>query len=144
MVRESHPAIVDAETFDKVQEEMTKRSRVVHHEDGSVRINSSKYNGKYLLGNLLVCSDCGASYRRRTERGKVLWRCATRIEKGKDKCSLSPTIKEAWLREQLSALICGGSYDESTVKNKVSKIDVYDRYILVNEYEGANTKICLR
>jgi len=144
LVRESHPAIVDAETFDKVQEEMTKRSRVVHHEDGSVRINNSKYNGKYLLGNLLVCGDCGASYRRRTERGKVLWRCATRIEKGKDKCSLSPTLKEAWLQEQLSTLICDGSYDESTVKNKVSKIEVYDKYILVNEYEGANTKICLR
>lgn len=38
---------------------------------------------KYLLGNLLVCGDCSASYRRRTERGKVVWRCATRIKKAK-------------------------------------------------------------
>jgi site-specific DNA recombinase len=68
--------------FDRVKEEMNKRSRVIHLEDGTVSLNDSKYNGKYLLGNLLVCGDCGASYRRRTERGKVVWRCATRIEKG--------------------------------------------------------------
>ena len=67
-VSKSHPAIVNAEIFDSVQEEMFKRSRLIHHEDGTASLNNSKYNGKYLLGNLLVCGDCGASYRRRTER----------------------------------------------------------------------------
>jgi len=61
-------------------EEITKRSRLVGKEDSSVKA-SGKYNGKYFLGNLLVCGDCGVPYRRRTERGKVVWRCATRIEK---------------------------------------------------------------
>lgn len=60
-VSESHPAIVAAEIFDRVQEDMAKRSRVIHHEDGIVSPSDSKYNGKYLLGNLLVCGDCGAS-----------------------------------------------------------------------------------
>ncbi|WP_459768169.1 recombinase zinc ribbon domain-containing protein [Alkaliphilus crotonatoxidans] len=46
------------------------------------------------MGNLLVCGDCGASYRRRRERNKVVWRCATRIEKGKDICSHSPTLNK--------------------------------------------------
>ncbi|HBC30063.1 MAG TPA: recombinase family protein, partial [Clostridiales bacterium] len=68
-VKDSHPAIVSAEVFDKVQEEMVKRSRLVSNEDGKVEISGSRYNGKYILGNLLVCGDCGASYRRRTERG---------------------------------------------------------------------------
>jgi site-specific DNA recombinase len=40
---------------------MTKRSRLVRKEDGSVEA-SGKYNGKYFLGNLLVCGDCGAPY----------------------------------------------------------------------------------
>ena len=93
-INESHPAIVTAEVFDRVQEEMTKRARVIYHEDGTVSLRTSKYNGKYLLGNLLMCSDCGSSYRRRTERGKVFWRCATRIENGKEACSESPTINE--------------------------------------------------
>jgi site-specific DNA recombinase len=97
-VKDSHPAIISAEVFHKVQEEMAKRSRFVSKVDGSVEISGSKYNGKYILGNLLVCGDCGASYRRRTERGKVVWRCATRIEKGKEVCQHSPTLDEGWLQ----------------------------------------------
>jgi len=64
-VKDSHPAIVTAEVFDKVQEEMSKRARLVHKEDGTVESTGSKYNGKYLLENLLVCGDCGVSYRGR-------------------------------------------------------------------------------
>ena len=86
---------------------------------------------------------CGASYSRRTERGKVLWRCATRIKKGKDECALSPTINEQWLKEKLSALICEGIYDESVVKNKVDRIEVCNGYILVKGYDGANIKVYL-
>jgi len=71
-VKDSHPAIISAEEFDKVQEEMAKRSRFVSKVDGSVEISGSKYNSKYVLVNLLICGDCGASYRRRTERGKVV------------------------------------------------------------------------
>lgn len=134
-VSESHPAIVTAEVFDRVQEEIAKRSRVIHHEDGTISQNDSKYNGKYLLGNLLVCGDCGASYRRRTERGKVVWRCATRIEKGKEACSDSPTINEEWLKEELSKLICNGIYDESVVKSKVDRIEVYDGHVLIKRYD---------
>lgn len=93
-VKDSHAAIVSAEVFDKVQEQMAKRARLISKEDGTVEISGSKYNGKYILGNLLVCGDCGASYRRRTERGKVVWRCATRIEKGKEACPNSPTLYE--------------------------------------------------
>ena len=83
-VSNSHPAIVSAEVFNEVQEEMYKRSRVVYKEDGIVELKARKYNGKYLLGNLLICGYCGASYRKRTERGKVVWRCVIRMEKGKE------------------------------------------------------------
>lgn len=139
----SHSGIVSEEIFDKVQEEMKRRARVVSKADGTVEAASSKYNGKYLLGNLLVCGDCGASYRRRTERGKVVWRCATRMEKGKGACDGSPTINEEWLRGRLAALICEGTYDESLVKIKVDRIEVYDRYVLVKGYDGANIKVRL-
>ncbi|SFR18719.1 recombinase family protein [Desulfoscipio geothermicus] len=71
-VKESHPAIVTEEVFDLVQEDMAKRARLLHKDDGIVESSTSKYNGKYLLRNLLICGDCGASFRRRTERGKVV------------------------------------------------------------------------
>lgn len=85
-VKDSSPAIVSSEVYDRVQEEMAKRSRFISNVDGTVETSGSKYNGKYIIVILLVCGDCGASYRRMTERDKVLCRCATRIEKGKNAC----------------------------------------------------------
>ena len=112
-VNDSHPAIVSKEIFDRVQEELAKRSRVIHKDDGTTEIGKSRYNGKYVLGNLLACGECGAAYRRRTERGKVVWRCATRIEKGKDACLYSPTINEEWIQEILAEMIYDSrEYDE--------------------------------
>ncbi len=135
-VKDSHPAIVTSEVFDKVQEEMAKRSRTVRKEDGSVEANG-KYNGKYLLGNLLVCGDCGTSYRRRTERGKVIWRCATRIEKGKEACTNSPTLDEEWIKKILGKMFCeGSSYDEGIVRNNVDRIQVFDTYIMICFKDG--------
>ncbi len=56
-ITNSHPAIITVEVFDKVQEEMSKRSRLVRKEDGTVESSISKYNGKYILGNLCVCME---------------------------------------------------------------------------------------
>ncbi len=111
-VRNSHPAIVFEEVFDKVQEEMVRLARLVHKEDGIVEFRTRKYNGKYLLGNLLVCGDCGAPYRRRTERGKVVWRCVTRIEKGKETCH-SPTLDEEWVRD----ILCKSIYQNGSLQS---------------------------
>lgn len=142
LVRNSHPAIVSSEVFDKVKEEMTRRARLIQREDGTVESSISKYNGKYLLGNLLVCGDCGASYRRRTERGKVVWRCATRIEKGKELCTDSPTLDEGWVKKVLSDMVCeNGVYDEKTVKNKINKIQIYDNNIVFYCNNGKILKI---
>ena len=99
-IEDTHLAIVAKDVFDRVQAEMKRRERIVHN-NGSIEASKNKFNSKYILGNLLVCGDCGASYRRRTERGKVLWRCVSRIEKGKNECALSPTINEEWLNEEL-------------------------------------------
>lgn len=142
-VEDTHPAIISKDIFNRVQEEMKRRERIVRNYDGSIETSKSKFNSKYVLGNLLVCGDCGVSYRRRTERGKVLWRCAARIEKGKDECALSPTINEEWLKEQLAEWVCNGTYDEGVVKSKVDRIEIYDGLILVKGYDGANIKACL-
>ncbi len=141
-IRESHPAIVTAEVFDKVQEEMIKRARLIHKEDGTVSASTSKYNGKYLLGNLLVCGDCGASYRRRTERGKVVWRCATRIEKGKETCSKSPTINEEWIKKVLAETVCTiNVYSEEIIRNNVDRIQIFEKYIIICNKNEEQVKI---
>ncbi|OPX42369.1 recombinase [Ruminiclostridium hungatei] len=140
-VKDSHPAIVSAEVFDMVQEEMVKRSRFVRKKDGSV-VAGGKYNGKYLLGNLLVCGACKAPYRRRTERGKVVWRCATRIEKGKDACPHSPTLDEGWMHDTLGVAICqNGAYDEGIIRNEVDKVQIFDTYIMIYYKNCTNTQM---
>ena len=136
-VKDSHPAIISEEVFHKVQEEMARRAGIVRKEDGTVEGSGGKYNGKYLLGNLLVCGDCGASYRRRTERGKVVWRCATRIEKGKEACSNSPTLDEGWVKKVLSEMACKGDiYDERVIRNRIDKIRVFKENILICPKNG--------
>lgn len=144
-VKDSHPAIISAEVFDKVQEEMAKRSRFVSKEDGSVEISGSKYNSKYILGNLLVCGDCGASYRRRTERGKVVWRCATRIEKGKEACPHSPTMDKGWIQDVLGEAVCQSEvYDESSIRSEVDKVQIFDAFILISCNDGSQEKRSFR
>ena len=144
-VRDSHPAIVSDEVFDKVQEEMAKRARLLHNEDGTIEASTSKYNGKYLVGNLLVWGNCGASYRRRTERGKVVWRCATRIEKGKDACANSPTLDEEWIEKMIGKIVCAnGVYDESIIRDKVDKIKIFGTYFMVSDKNGSQEKMLFK
>ena len=101
--------------------EMNSRRRMVKHADGTVEIRK-KYNGQNSIGNLLVCGEYGATFRRRTERGKVVYRCAARIEKGREACKDSPTVEEEWIKEELGKRVCGGKYDEGIVRRKVHKV----------------------
>lgn len=143
-IKDSHPAIISAEVFDKVQEEMEKRARFVSNEEGTFETSGNKYNSKYILGNLLVCGDCGMPYRRRTERGKIVWRCATRIEKGRQACSNSPTLDEGWVQDILSEVVCkNGIYNESIVRDEVGKIQVFTAFILISIKNGHQHKLFL-
>ncbi|UWO79659.1 zinc ribbon domain-containing protein [Enterocloster asparagiformis] len=60
----------------------------------------------------MVCGDCGGGFRRRTERGKIVWRCGTRMEKGKVECENSPTLNDQYIRDMLGKIVCNGEYDE--------------------------------
>lgn len=122
-VYDSHEGIVSKEVYMKAVYEMNSRRRVVKYDDGTVEIRK-KYNGQNLLGNLLVCAECGASFRRRTERGKVVYRCAIRIEKGRDACKQSPTIEEEWAKRELGKKIYSGEYDEKMVRERVERVKV--------------------
>lgn len=122
-VSNSHPAIISKEKFEQVQEEKARRARLVKNADGTVTASDTKYSGKYLLGNLLVCGECGASYRRRTERGKVIWRCATRIEKGRESCANSPSLEEEILKDAVMQVI-------NSVMNNEAKYELFNEYIV--------------
>jgi DNA invertase Pin-like site-specific DNA recombinase len=97
-VENSHPAIVDRLTFQRVQEEMARRSSL-KKVSATAKTELAKYSGKYVLTELLSCGDCGSPYRRvtwtRPEGKKIVWRCINRLENGKKFCKDAPTLEES-------------------------------------------------
>lgn len=81
-VHECHPAIIDRETFQRVQEELARRSSL-RKTSSKTKTELGKYCGKYVLSELLVCGECGSPYRRviwsRPEGKRVVWRCINRL-----------------------------------------------------------------
>ena len=120
-VHDSHEGIISKEKFLEVACEMNRRKNLVVKNDDEIVKKGRKYNPQNVLGNILECEECGAAFRRRTERGKVVYRCATRMEKGREACKESPTVGEEWIKEELGKRVCGGEYDEEVVRKKVDK-----------------------
>ena len=66
-VENSHPAIIDRDTFAKVQELLRKRAQ-----------KETKHREKSPLALKIMCGNCGtAFYRRRSKNGYVTWVCRT-------------------------------------------------------------------
>ena len=97
-IHDCHPAIIDRDTFQKVQEEMARRSSL-RKTSSKTKTELGKIRGKYVLSELLVCGECGSPYRRAvwTQKGvkRAVWRCQNRLEHGRKLCRQSPTWDEA-------------------------------------------------
>ena len=106
-VENNHPAIISREMFDQVRNEMTRRSskRKVLQKSGKTELG--KYSGKYALTELLVCGECGSPYKRvtwaRNGKKRIVWRCVSRLEFGKQYCHNSPTLDESKLHSAILA-----------------------------------------
>ncbi len=104
-VENNHPAIIDAATFARVQEELARRASKRKVKQVGTKTEQGKYSSKYALTELLVCGECGTPYRRCTwtvgGRKKIVWRCISRLDFGKKYCHHSPTMEEAPLQEAI-------------------------------------------
>ncbi len=90
---------------------------------------TARYSSKNVLSGLLVCEKCGRNYRRITYTdGEIVWRCASRVERGKKICKYSPTIWERDVKEILIKYI--GNWDEEKIKMKIDRILVCSDGIL--------------
>lgn len=98
LVTNNHPAIIDRDTFVRVQAEMARRSCKKKTSDLTIT-NLGKYSGKYALSEIMYCGDCGSPYKRKgwSRQGcesKAYWRCQNRTEHGKKYCKKSRGIEE--------------------------------------------------
>ena len=108
-VENNHPAIIDADTFAQVQEELARRASKRKVKQIGTTTEQGKYCGKYALTELLICGECGTPYRRCTwtvgGQKKIVWRCISRLDYGKKYCHQSPTMEEASLQDAIMETI---------------------------------------
>lgn len=104
-VENNHPAIIDAATFSRVQEELARRASKRKVKQTGTTTEQGKYCGKYALTELLICGECGTPYRRCTwtvgGKKRIVWRCINRLDYGKKYCHYSPTMEEAPLQNAI-------------------------------------------
>jgi hypothetical protein len=95
-VENSHPPIVDRDTFDKVQSEMTRRADLSASGDKA----AGKYSNSNIFSTMIKCA-CGDTFRRywHVIKGEKIpvWVCKTH-QADKEKCSIKP-IREYELQD---------------------------------------------
>lgn len=82
IAEDHHEAIISKEDFDRVQVMIQKRI----DEHGIVK-DMGKYHNKYPFSGIIICSECGAKFKRQTQSGGIAWACSTHLY-NKDACSM--------------------------------------------------------
>ena len=122
LVKNHHEPIISRTDFNRVQEEMARRSAKRSVAEKLTKTDQGKYSAKYALSELLICGECGTHYRRVTWTAKgfkeIKWRCINRIQYGKRKCHSSPTVDE----QPLHRAIVSAINDFCEVKDDVAKV----------------------
>lgn len=122
-VIDSHDAIIDKETFAKVQREIERRA--------------AKYRSKpqpkkqYLFTSLICCGQCGKHYRRKLANAgskciRPVWICATFSKYGKNNCP-SQQIPESILLEKTAEVFGTTKLDRALLEKSISKIQIPGR-----------------
>jgi len=110
---QTHPAIIDQETFDKAQAVLHGRRVVIYPKVGS--------QNRYPFSGMIKCGMCGKNYKRKVTRGRVLWGCSTYLELGRNACP-SIQIPEDILRKLSADVLELSAFDENAFKDQISQI----------------------
>lgn len=128
-IMDNHPAIIPRDIYNRVQEEFARRNSKISLSTKPSMVNKGKFSSKYALTELLRCGECGAAYRRVTWPGKekesekrIVWRCISRLEHGKEYCKTSPTIPEPALHAAIMEAVQLLKLDTSEAKTDVREI----------------------
>lgn len=135
LIEENHDAIIDKDTFNKVQDEIARRSK-----------NASTKNISYPLTGMLICSCCGNTYKRRINNGIVSWTCRRFVTLGKKGCQ-SKSVHEDLIYKAICEVIQAEEFNESLFKDKVKSIVVISNSCLkfqMNDGTEVEKKIIIK
>jgi DNA invertase Pin-like site-specific DNA recombinase len=119
-VIDSHDAIIDKETFARVQREIYCRAAKYH--------NENQPNKQYIFTSLIYCGQCGKHYRRKqtnagTKYAKAVWICTTFNSQGKNHCP-SQQIPESILLEKTTEVLGTTELGMELLKKSISIIRI--------------------
>ena len=99
------------------------------------------------MSGILICADCGSSYRRITRAsGEVVWRCADKVEKGKQSgCHNKNTIIDAEIKQLICEKLSLDEFDKQAVKDKIEQILISNDEIIIhsNDYENLENHVTI-
>lgn len=103
-IPDAHPAAVDPETFERIQQVMDRRHRPVVHQEHNAPV--------HLLAGLVVCGYCGATMAADGQRGRYV--CQTLRRKGRAGCPESmrtniDLVEQTVLRAISERVLTGGA-----------------------------------
>lgn len=129
-VENNHPAIIPRNTFDRVQEEISRRNSKRKVSQKNTKTELGRYSGKYALSEILYCGNCGTPYRRCTwaknGKKKIVWRCISRLDYGTKYCKDSPSIEESRLHNAIAEAITEKAQQEGATPDRIRKhIELY-------------------
>lgn len=118
-VEGNHEAIIDIDTFNKVQDEIKRRAK---------KYKSKSCLKTYPFTGKIKCGLCGKNYKRKiaesgTKYEKPVWICSTFNTYGKEYC-LSSRIPEETLKKLGAEVLKIQKFDEDLFKGKIKQIIV--------------------
>lgn len=127
-IENNHEAIVSAETYEKAQRILEKRSGAV--ETGRRKGN---YSRKYTFSSRIFCGFCGSVFVRRnlyinTKHETKVWQCMNYAKKGKKFCPETKAIREKIIEDcfvEAYELLCQDN--KEVINNFLNRIDGFLR-----------------
>jgi hypothetical protein len=123
LVKASHEAIIDEETFKKVQEEIKNRA--------NPKQNCSEKK-VYTFSSKVKCAKCRKNYKRKitgTKYQKPVWICQTFNQNGKAKCN-SKQIPEDILELKCAEILEISEFNSEIFDSKIQSIEILDNNLV--------------
>ena len=129
-VENTHPAIIDKETFDLVKKEIQRR-----REAKDDAVGGGKYSSKYPFSGLLECGICGHKLRRQVRTmgsGKKVpaWGCSNRVVNKREACNshhVREDVLEATYLAGIRTVISSAADITDAIRSSVDAVMDADR-----------------
>lgn len=127
---DTHPAIIDTETFEKAQAVMEQRLRLYGAK--------SYTRNLYPFSGIIECGYCGKRYKRKVRGGKAAWQCSTFLQEGKAACH-AKQIPEHVLYTTSAEVLGLEEFNAKSFEKEIAEIRVPEFNKLVFVFRNGHT-----